>query len=99
VIYALANACGNSGKYRTLRLIRLVHFGAMTRDEILQRAEDCRLAADAADSPDAKVAFLRAAFTWRNLAAEQQAIEAFEEMLSKPKPAPLPALAAKKPAP
>jgi hypothetical protein len=72
----------NSDKYRTSRLIQLVHLVPMARDEMLQRAEDCRLAADAAGNSDAKLALLKAALTWRNLAAEKQAIEAFEEMLS-----------------
>jgi hypothetical protein len=90
---------GTSDKYRTSRLIQLVHLGPMARDEMLQRAEHCRLAAEAAGNSDAKLALLKAALTWRTLAAERQAIEAFEEMLSSRKPVPLPALAEQKPAP
>jgi hypothetical protein len=70
----------------------------MARDEMLQRAQDCRVAAEAAGNSDAKLALLKAALTWRTLAAEQQALEAFEEMLRKRKPTPLPALAEQKPA-
>ncbi len=88
-----------SDKYRTSQLIQLVHLGPMARDEMLQRAEHCRLAADAAGNSDAKLALLKAALTWRTLAAERQAIEAFEKMLSSRKPASLPALAEQNPAP
>lgn len=59
--------------------------GPVTKDEMPRRAADCRLAADAAVIPESKAALLKAALTCQSLAAEQLAIDAFEETLKRPR--------------